>query len=82
MIVGKDTEKEVDFRNKNEPIRDSGSKSGNKMVVLHGPQRVNKKKEIDPRINEVGLGSDILFLVNNTRDNKSNRKFHQQHKNK
>jgi len=30
----------------------------------------------------VGLGSDILSLVNNTRDNKSNGKFHQQHKNK
>jgi hypothetical protein len=52
------------------------------MVVLHGSKGVIKKKGASPRINEVGLDSDILSLVNNTRDNKSNGKFHQQHKNK
>ena len=50
--------------------------------MLHGSKGVIKKKEASLRINKVGLGSDILSLVNNTRDNKSNRKFHQQHKNK
>jgi hypothetical protein len=30
---------------------------------------VIKKEEASLKINEVGLGSDILSLVNNTRDN-------------
>jgi hypothetical protein len=61
VIVGKDTKEEVNFRNRNNPKRDFCSKLGNKRVVLHGPQGVNEKKEVDPRINEAGLTNDIFF---------------------
>ena len=64
--MGKDTN-EVDFRNRNEPKRGQGSKLGNKRVMLHGLHEVIKKKKASSMINEVGLGSDILSLVNNTR---------------